>query len=93
VGKETLPVLLGEKKSMRLLKLTLTGIAGSMAAAGLLGWVPVLGLALTLCPLFLLAILYTYEGGGMLPGIRLEFLVESHFTLAGVLTLFWMAVV
>jgi 4-hydroxy-3-methylbut-2-enyl diphosphate reductase len=93
VGKETLPVLLGEKKSMHLLKFTLIGIAGSMIAAGLLGWVPMLSLILAFCPLFLLAILSTYERGGMLPGIRLEFLVESHFTLAGILTLFWMAAV
>jgi len=93
VGKETIPILLGEKKSMRLLKISLIGIASSMILAGAVGWVPMLGLAAAVCPLFLLAILNAYEGGSMLPGIRLEFLVESHFVLAGFLTLAWIVMV
>jgi len=28
----------------------------------------------------------------MLPGIRLEFLVETHFILAGIITLLWSVV-
>jgi hypothetical protein len=33
-----------------------------------------------------------YEKGHLIPGIRLEFLVESLFVLAGIITLFWSAI-
>jgi hypothetical protein len=35
------------------------------------------------------AILLGFEKGFILPGVRLEFLVESHLVLAGVLALLW----
>ena len=37
----------------------------------------------------MLAILLAWEKGLILPGIRLEFLVESHLVLAGVMALVW----
>jgi hypothetical protein len=42
-----------------------------------------------LSPLALLAILFAYERGLILPGIRLEFLVESHLLLAGLIATAW----
>jgi hypothetical protein len=35
------------------------------------------------------AILLAWEKGFILPGIRLEFLVESHLVLAGLIALVW----
>jgi hypothetical protein len=40
----------------------------------------------------MLALISMHENGFMLPGIRLEFLVESHFFLAGLVTLLYTAV-
>jgi hypothetical protein len=37
----------------------------------------------------MLAILLGFERGFILPGVRLEFLVESHLVLAGLLALGW----
>jgi hypothetical protein len=37
----------------------------------------------------MLAILLAYEKGAILPGLRLEFLVESHLLLGGILALAW----
>jgi hypothetical protein len=37
----------------------------------------------------MLAILFAWEKGLILPGIRLEFLVESHLVLAGLVALVW----
>jgi len=48
-----------------------------------------LGFALLICPVFVFIMLSSHERGYMLPGIRLEFLVESNFVMAGVLTLVW----
>jgi len=44
---------------------------------------------LVLCPAAMLAIMIAWEKGSILPGIRLEFLVESHLVLAGVIALGW----
>jgi 4-hydroxy-3-methylbut-2-enyl diphosphate reductase len=44
---------------------------------------------LTLCPAAMFAILFAFEKGLILPGVRLEFLVESHLVLAGGLALLW----
>ncbi len=89
VGKETIPIILGEKRSLKLLK-RLTGAAALMfALPAFMGWAPGLGPLLTLCPAFFYIVMRAHERGCMLPGIRLEFLVESHFILFGLLTLFW----
>lgn len=91
VGKETIAILLGEKKSVRMLKTVLGIWAVLIISSSLTGIVPGLGLGLSLCPAAMLALISMHENGFMLPGIRLEFLVESHFILAGVVTLLYVA--
>lgn len=89
VGKETIPILLGEKKANRLFKaiLIITGII--LFLSSLFKVVSALGFLLLLCPLAMFVILSAYEKGQMLPGIRLEFLVDTHFLLAGLLAGIW----
>ncbi len=89
VGRETLPILIGEKKMARLLR-TICGILiFLLIGAGMLGWVSSLGFFATICPASLLIVLAAYERGRMLPSNRLEFLVETHFILAGIIALIW----
>jgi 4-hydroxy-3-methylbut-2-enyl diphosphate reductase len=52
-----------------------------------------LGFVLILCPVFILLIILAYERALMFPGIRLEFLVETQFLLAGIITFAWILVV
>jgi 4-hydroxy-3-methylbut-2-enyl diphosphate reductase len=92
VGKETIPILLGEKKSIRMLKTVLGLLAVLIIASSLTGIIPSLGIGLSICPGAMLALISMHENGFMLPGIRLEFLVESHFFLAGMVTLLYTAV-
>jgi len=87
VGKETIPILLGEQRSLKLLKTILTLLVLGPVAFCLAGPGPAWGAILALSPLAMAAILRTYEHGAMLPGLKLEFLVESHVVLAGVLAL------
>lgn len=89
VGKETIPLLVGEKQTMKLLKYTLTGIGLLFIGAGIFGLLPSLGILLSICPLIMLFVLITHNKGYVLPGVRLEFLIESHFILAGLLTFMW----
>ena len=92
VGKETIPILLGEKKSIRMLKTVLGILAVLIISSSLTGIIPALGIGLSVCPVAMLALISMHENGFMLPGIRLEFLVESHFILAGMVTLLYTAV-
>jgi (E)-4-hydroxy-3-methyl-but-2-enyl pyrophosphate reductase len=89
VGKETIPTLLGERRSLRLLKVLLAGLIVGLPALSIFTSVPAFALALALCPAAMFAILIAFEKSLLLPGVRLEFLVESHLVLAGVLALGW----
>jgi 4-hydroxy-3-methylbut-2-enyl diphosphate reductase len=80
-GKETLPVCIGEKKSIRLLygsMALLAGLVGVFAATGLIAPSGVWMLA-PVASLLLLTRLY--EKKKLFQGIRLEFWLESHFYL------------
>lgn len=46
---------------------------------------------MALCPLFTLAVLLAHENSLVPPGIKLEFLVETGFVLAGIITLLWLS--
>ncbi len=89
VGKETIPILLGEKRTMRLLKTILAITLAIILLSSALGLISSLGFVLSICPAFLFLVLHIYENGHLIPGIRLEFLVESLFILAGSITLLW----
>jgi (E)-4-hydroxy-3-methyl-but-2-enyl pyrophosphate reductase len=89
VGSETLPITLGEKRTLMLLKMIL------LSSGIILCGAPVLGLVgpfsfLFLLPLFTLSLcLVAYERSWLYPGIAFEFLVEGNFFLAGFLALIW----
>lgn len=90
VGKETLPILLGHRKTFVLLNGILTGCIILPAAMAAVGLVTGLGFFLSLCAAAMLVLIQAYEKGRMLPGMRLEFYVESLFLLSGIITLLWM---
>lgn len=93
MGKETLPILLGNRKTVVLQKGVLVGCMILVAAGSAIGLVSGLGFFLTLCPAAMLILVNAYEKGRMLPSMRVEFLMESLLLLSGVLTLLWMAVI
>ena len=89
VGKETLPILMGEKRTLRVLKLLLLISTGILVLASVFGLFNRLGFALAICPVLMLFNILANEKELMLPGIHLEFLIESQFVLAGVMALVW----
>ncbi len=84
-GKETLPILLGEKKSMRLIKIILISVFLILTISSGAGITQSIGFYLAFLPVFLLSFIIYTEKKSMLPGIRLEFIVEFHFILAGII--------
>jgi 4-hydroxy-3-methylbut-2-enyl diphosphate reductase len=89
VGKETIPILLGDKRSMRLLKIVLTAAITMLILLAAFQQIPSLGIVLIICPIVMLLILSTYERGAILATIKLEMLVETNFILAGIVTFIW----
>ena len=89
VGKETLPILLGKENSLTLLRIMLLFIFVILFFSASYELIPDLGFFLTLCPVFLFGIITFHRRGHMLPGLRLEFLTETQFILAGVITFIW----
>jgi 4-hydroxy-3-methylbut-2-enyl diphosphate reductase len=89
VGKETLPIFIGERRVRRLLERVLVMICALLLVATLSGLVAGLGYLLALCPLLLLAVTRAHQKGYLLPGIRLEFGVESLFVLTGLIAGVW----
>ncbi len=91
VGTETLPIILGEKKTLLILKLILlvTGIV--LVGCPLFGLVGFFSYFMLIPVGALFFCLATYERGYFQPGIILETMVEGNFFLAGLLALLWQA--
>jgi (E)-4-hydroxy-3-methyl-but-2-enyl pyrophosphate reductase len=89
VGRETLPIVLGEKSTMLILKFTLGILAATVILASIFQLTTSLGYALAACPVFFLMLLMLYEKGYLMPSLRMEFLVETHFLITGVITGIW----
>jgi 4-hydroxy-3-methylbut-2-enyl diphosphate reductase len=89
VGKGTIAILLGEKRSLRILKRILIVLIAMLLMLSSFHFISYLGFALIICPLTLLLLLSSYERGLLLPSVKLEFLVETNFILAGALAAIW----
>jgi (E)-4-hydroxy-3-methyl-but-2-enyl pyrophosphate reductase len=89
VGKETIALLLGERRSMRILKIILIILTATLIVLSIFHLTLSLGFALILYPIFIAIIILAYERALMFPGIRLEFLIETQFVLAGIISFIW----
>ena len=87
-GRETLPILLGEKKTVVLIQCVLAGVILLLAGAGLTGLPPALFVPLALVPGLMLVFIYLFEKKTRSPRIQLEFFMESSFLLTGVMAAF-----
>jgi len=89
VGAETLPITLGERRTLFLLKWVIFAGAAILAVAAFFGLIPSFAFLLVLCYLSLAVSLLTYERRWLYPGTRLETLIEGNLFLPGLLGLVW----
>jgi len=89
VGKETIAILLGEKPSLHLLKIMLLILIAALLLLSSFHFISYLGFVLVASPITLLFLLSVYEKGVLLPSVKLEFLVETNFVLAGGIAFLW----
>ncbi len=85
VGKETLAIALGPKRTLNLLSLGAAVLVVMLLASAWLGLIPPLGYVLSFCGLYALGYLTLHRLGLMESGLILESLVEGNMILAGVL--------
>ncbi len=83
VGQETLPILLGEARTLRLLRIVLIVCALLPAIGSAVGLFSPIGYAMATGPIFLAVIIAAFRRNAMLPGIRLEFLADTLFIVIG----------
>jgi len=89
VGVETLPITLGEKRTLLLLKGVILLAALILLIAFILDLVNPFSYALIFCLLTMTLCLLVYEKRWLYPGTRMEYYVEGNFYLAGLLGLIW----
>ncbi len=92
VGRETLPVALGEKRTLNLLLLLNSLFAIILLLSTAIGIVSNLGYLLIIC--FLISFLYltAYQKGWMRDGFPLQAIAESNLLFAGFLAFIWSAI-
>ena len=89
VGAETLPITLGEERTLLLLKGVALFLGLFLIAAPLSGAVGSFSYLLLFTVLSSTLYLFAYERRWFHPGRRFEALVEGNFFLAGLLGLIW----
>lgn len=89
VGKGTIPILLGEHRTLAVLKAVIAAVNLMLLVAALAGAIPKLGILLAVSSVYVLLVIMAYDRRNMLPGIRLEFAMESYFVLVGMISLLW----
>ena len=93
IGRETLPVLIGEGKTLILLQ----GISGVLflllCAAPLAGWSTSLGFFLLPCVFYIWICFKLYDTRSAISGVVLEGLLESGYIIAGVSAFLWLVAV
>lgn len=90
VGTETLPITLGERRTLVLLKVILSCTAFILIGALVLGLVGPFAYPVLLSLIGLSFCLFCYERRWLHPGITFEALIEAIFFLSGLITLVWM---
>lgn len=91
VGIETLPITLGEKNTLRLLKSTLAATAIILLSAPILGLLNLFSLVVLVSVSGLAFCILAYERHWLYPGLTLEALVELNFLLSGLLGIVWLS--
>ena len=89
VGVETLPITLGEKRTVTLLKWIIAATAAVLVIAPVFGFVNTFSLLLIACFFTLSVCLTAYEKRRIYPGPFLEAVVEGNLFFAGFLGLIW----
>ncbi|ACN16270.1 IspH [Desulforapulum autotrophicum HRM2] len=86
-GKETLPILVGEQKTLSLITWVLAVTFLSTLVSTLVGLITPSGFVLMLVPISMGYAIHLSKKDFFLPGTQLEIVIESQFIIAGIVSL------
>ena len=91
VGRETVPLVLGPKRTMSLVRGLIVGLSAGLFLCAATGLLP--GLAWILAAWILLEFLFLsfFYRGGQQPTLERDMLVDLHFIVAGIVAFIWRA--
>jgi 4-hydroxy-3-methylbut-2-enyl diphosphate reductase len=89
LGRETLPILIGERRTRRLMVILTVGLAVVLAFSAGLGWVPSVGWLLLACPAYMLGYVLILRRSLMVSDVLCTLVTDGASLLAGFLALVW----
>jgi len=89
VGQESLPIVLGDRRTLRLLKQLLTFSLALLVVAPLAQVATTLAYYLILSATYMAGVVWAFEKDWIVPGFRFEFLVETIFVFTAGVSLLW----
>ncbi|MGD8512361.1 MAG: 4-hydroxy-3-methylbut-2-enyl diphosphate reductase [Deltaproteobacteria bacterium] len=89
VGQESLPIVLGDKKTLRLLKQLLVVSLAVLLFAPVMHFATTLAYGMILSVFYMAGVVQALEKDWMVPGFRFEFLVETIFLFTAGVALVW----
>jgi 4-hydroxy-3-methylbut-2-enyl diphosphate reductase len=84
-GKETLPILLGEKRSFKIIKCVLLADIFLISLAGFADLLAQRAFLLAFIPFVMLLLIRFFEKDNLISGGHREFIIESLFIVAGLM--------
>jgi len=90
IGRETLPVLIGEQKTLMLLEGVSVLLFALLLAAHPVGWTTSVSYFLLICVFYIWICFKLYDRRSGISGVVLEGLLESMYFIAGVGAVFWL---
>ncbi len=93
VGQESLPIVLGEKKTVRILKQLLVIFLAALIFAPMMHLTTTLAYGMILSVFYVAAVLMAFEQHWVVPGFRFEFLVETLFVFTAMVSGLWQVLV
>lgn len=90
VGQESLPIVLGERKTYRLLKYLLAAFLAAFILAPTIGLATSLAYVMVLPVFYMAAMLTAFEKKWVLPGFQFELVVETLFVFTAVVSGLWL---
>jgi 4-hydroxy-3-methylbut-2-enyl diphosphate reductase len=90
IGRETIPVLIGKKRTQILLQVILVLLIVLLSVSHILGWTPSLSFALLVCIFFMWIYFRLYVRRAAFSGVVQEGILETSYIIAGISSLAWL---
>jgi (E)-4-hydroxy-3-methyl-but-2-enyl pyrophosphate reductase len=89
VGQESLPIMLGETKTVHMAKQILVVFLAALVFAPMMHLTTTLAYGMILSVFYMAAVLKAFEEHWIVPGFRFEFLVETLFVFTATVSVLW----